>query len=108
MQREEREAGDRDDLSTRLREREAEVEALIKATQALFEMVFEQARRTTGATSGYVALLSPDGSENEVLFLEAGGQPCTVDAILPMPIREREQTLFFTPSSFARRSPGTS
>ena len=28
-----------------------------------------------------------DGSENEVLFLEAGERPCTVDPELPMPIR---------------------
>jgi len=41
----------------------------------------------TGATSGYVALLSDDGQENEVLFLEAGGMPCSVDPALPMPIR---------------------
>ncbi len=41
----------------------------------------------TGATSGYVALLSDDGQENEVLFLEAGGLPCSVDPGLPMPIR---------------------
>ena len=40
-----------------------------------------------GATSGYVALLSEDGAENEVLFLEAGGFPCDVDPKLPMPIR---------------------
>ena len=41
----------------------------------------------TGAKSGYVALLSKDGEENEVLFLEAGGLPCDVDPSLPMPIR---------------------
>jgi hypothetical protein len=34
-----------------------------------------------------VALLSDDGSENEVLFLESGGLPCDVDPELPMPIR---------------------
>jgi len=34
-----------------------------------------------------VALLSADGSENEVVFLDAGGRPCTVDPALPMPIR---------------------
>jgi len=41
----------------------------------------------TGARSGYVALLSEDGSENEVLFLESGGMDCSVDESLPMPIR---------------------
>ncbi len=49
--------------------------------------VFDIAKELTGATSGYVALLSEDGSENEVLFLDAGGLPCTVDVSLPMPIR---------------------
>jgi len=49
--------------------------------------IFDEACRITGARSGYVALLSEDGQENEVLFLEAGGMPCTVDPLLPMPIR---------------------
>lgn len=49
--------------------------------------IFDYCREMTGATSGYVALLSEDGHENEVLFLEAGGVPCTVDPELPMPIR---------------------
>jgi GAF domain-containing protein len=49
--------------------------------------IFDLCRAATGAVSGYVALLSDDGSENEVLFLEAGGMPCTVDPALPMPIR---------------------
>jgi hypothetical protein len=41
----------------------------------------------TGAISGYVALLNEHGNENEVLFLEAGGMPCSVNPELPMPIR---------------------
>jgi len=49
--------------------------------------VFDIAKEMTGATSGYVALLSKDGSENEVLFLDSGGLPCSVDESLPMPIR---------------------
>jgi PAS domain S-box-containing protein len=40
-----------------------------------------------GATSGYVALLSKDGTENEVVFLDSGGLSCRVDPRLPMPIR---------------------
>lgn len=50
-------------------------------------VIFDESCRVTGARSGYVALLSDDGSENELLFLEAGGLPCTVDPDLPMPIR---------------------
>ncbi len=51
------------------------------------KQIFDFCRNLTGAKSGYVALLNSDGSENEVLFLEAGGMPCTVDPELPMPIR---------------------
>jgi GAF domain-containing protein len=49
--------------------------------------IFDFCRAITGACSGYVALLSEDGSENEVLFLEAGNLPCSVNPDLPMPIR---------------------
>ena len=47
--------------------------------------LFDMARKLTGAVSGYVALLSKDGAENELLFLESGGLPCSVDSLLPMP-----------------------
>ncbi len=49
--------------------------------------IFDFAKDLIGATAGYVALLSEDGMESEVLFLEAGELPCTVDPSLPMPIR---------------------
>ncbi len=49
--------------------------------------IFDACCDTIGATSGYVALLSEDGSDNEVLFLESGGRSCSVDTSLPMPIR---------------------
>jgi signal transduction histidine kinase len=58
-------------------------EDFITAARAVFDI----AKDMTGAASGYVALLSDDGSENEVLFLDSGGLPCTVDENLPMPIR---------------------
>lgn len=47
-----------------------------------------------GSTSGYVALLSEDGMENEVLFLESGNRPCSVDPNLPMPIRWLRETAY--------------
>jgi PAS domain S-box-containing protein len=40
-----------------------------------------------GATCGYLALLTEDGLQNKVLFLDNGGLPCDVDPDLPMPIR---------------------
>ena len=75
---------------------EAKLDAVIRGARAILEKqsftdaaraIFDRCREMTGAVSGYVALLSQDGQENEVLFLEAGGMPCTVDPELPMPIR---------------------
>ncbi|MGC9357221.1 MAG: ATP-binding protein, partial [Anaerolineae bacterium] len=76
--------------------RENETRWLLTASRAITEChtfveaarrIFDVAREATGAVSGYVALMSEDGAENEVLFLEAGGLPCKVDPELPMPIR---------------------
>lgn len=78
-----------------------ELEAMLAASKAVLQyssftesarQIFDQAKIITGATAGYVALLSDTGEENEVLFLDAGGAPCSVDPELPMPIRGlREQ-----------------
>lgn len=76
--------------------RKEEIAALFKSAYLVLEMrdfkktartIFEACRELTGATSGYVALLSEDGRENQVLFLDSGGMPCAVDPSLPMPIR---------------------
>ncbi len=75
---------------------EMKLAAVIHGARAILEKkefaesaraIFDLCRKLTGAVSGYVALLSKDGHENEVLFLEAGGMPCSVDPELPMPIR---------------------
>ena len=80
----------------RLQARERELVAFMKSAKAILacrgftetaRAIFDYCRELTGASSGYVALLSDDGDENEVLFLEAGGMPCSVDPDLPMPIR---------------------
>ncbi len=85
-----------------------EIEALLKASRAVLRYsnfkesareIFDQAKIITGATAGYVALLSDDGEENEVLFLDAGGKPCTVDPELPMPIRGLRETAYRTNST---------
>lgn len=87
------------------RERENEVSALLKGARAVLEQtdfettarrVFDICSAVIGSCSGYVALLSDDGTENEVLFLEAGGMPCTVDPDLPMPIRGLRETAYRT------------
>ncbi len=78
------------------RQHKREVTALMKASRAVLTSenfqeaarhIFGYCRELIGATSGYVALLNEAGDENEVLFLESGGLPCTVDPALPMPIR---------------------
>jgi signal transduction histidine kinase len=75
---------------------EAEVSALLAAAKSVLQnrdfnssarLIFDSCKALIGATSGYVALLSDDGKDNIVLFLESGGLPCTVDPSLPMPIR---------------------
>ena len=81
------------DLSDR---RKRELAALKNGARAVLEQrgfagssraIFDYCKDLIGAVAGYVALLNDDGSENEVLFLEAGGLPCTVNPDLPMPIR---------------------
>jgi DNA-binding NarL/FixJ family response regulator len=96
------------DLQQSLREAESrarETEGFLKGARAVLEQtdfqttarkVFDNCSELIGSTSGYVALLSEDGAENEVLFLEAGGLPCTVDPELPMPIRGLRETAYRT------------
>ena len=78
------------------RRRESEISALLKASRAVLQnkefpdsarAIFDVCKQLLGATAGYVALLSDDGKENIVLFLDSEGFPCTVDPSLPMPIR---------------------
>lgn len=84
---------------------EEKYRAVVKGAHAILEkstfrdsarVIFDYCREMTGAISGYVALLSPNGEENEVLFLEAGGVPCTVDPELPMPIRGLRASVYKT------------
>ncbi len=88
-----------------IRQREREVSALLEGARAVlayhdFETtaraIFDICRNLTGAVSGYVALLNEQGDENELLFLEAGGLPCTVDPELPMPIRGLREVAYRT------------
>ena len=89
----------REDLEQALHARERqtrELKLLLDGAKVVLEgndfsstakRIFDAACEMTGALSGYVALLSDDGQENKVLFLESGGLPCTVDESLPMQIR---------------------
>ena len=73
-----------------------EVTALLESSQAVLQhrefkdsakSIFNSCKNLIGAKAGYVALLTPDGNENDLLHLDAGGLSCTVDPSLPMPIR---------------------
>ncbi len=73
-----------------------EVTALLESSQAVLhyrefkdsaKSIFNSCKNLIGAKAGYVALLTPDGSENDLLHLDAGGLSCTVNPSLPMPIR---------------------
>ncbi len=86
-------------------QRQTELSMLLKGAHAVLEQheftvtaraIFDTCKDLIGATSGYVALLSEDGAENEVLFLESGGLPCTVDPSLPMPIRGLRSETYHT------------
>jgi PAS domain S-box-containing protein len=78
-----------------------EISALLDGAKKILEsssfeetakILFDHCKKLTGAKAGYVALLSETGEENNVLFLDDGGDNCTVDTNLPMPIRGlREQ-----------------
>ncbi len=91
------------ELKAELKTLVREHEALLNSARAILSYqnfkqsakeIFYFCKKVTGATSGYVALLSPDGSENEVLFLDSGGLPCAVDENLPMPIRGLRETAY--------------
>ena len=79
-----------------LNERQMELNALLKSTQAVSKQVgfletartiYNECKNMIGANAGYVALLNEDAQENDLLFLDAGGLECTVDPGAPMPVR---------------------
>jgi PAS domain S-box-containing protein len=78
------------------RQRQGEIAALLQATRAVLQAgnfqeiarsIYDSCKELIGASSGYIALLTPDGLANEVLFLDTGKTDCTVDPSLPMPVR---------------------
>ncbi len=80
-----------------------ETSALLACSKAVLEnrefretvrVIFNVACNLIGVVSGYIALLSKDKTENELLFLESGGLPCLVNPDLPMPIRGLRQEAY--------------
>ncbi|MBI5570213.1 MAG: sigma 54-interacting transcriptional regulator [Desulfomonile tiedjei] len=85
------------DLGSDLHTAHARLTALAECSAALREQrdfdrsvkrIFHAGKKLIGATSGYVVLLNPDWTENEVLFPDSGGVPYTVDESLAMPIQD--------------------
>ncbi|MGB3713321.1 MAG: PAS domain S-box protein [Candidatus Promineifilaceae bacterium] len=58
--------------------------------------IFDSCKRLTGATAAYVALLTEDGKENDVVFLDTGEVSCSIDPTLPMPIRGLREVVYQT------------
>jgi PAS domain S-box-containing protein len=96
---------DLEELLVTSNKRADEVAALLRGARSVLRhqefqttarKIFDECCDLIGASSGYVAMLSEDGSENELLFLEAGGLPCTVDPHLPMPIRGLREDAYRT------------
>jgi PAS domain S-box-containing protein len=78
------------------KQRQIEISELLNAAKAVLEhpefkdaaqTIFDSCKKVIGAAAGYISLLTKDGDQNEVVFLDSGGLPCTVDPNLPMPIR---------------------
>jgi PAS domain S-box-containing protein len=94
-----------EELEQQIRERQKETSALLKASKSIplcktfgeaARNIFDICKELIGACSGYIALLSEEGEENEVLFLDAGGLPCDVNPELPMPIRGLREVAYRT------------
>ncbi len=91
-----RENESRREAEEKLVARQKEISALLEASSVVLayrpfpqtaRAIFDISKKLIGASGGYVALLNKDGTNNDVLFLDSGGMPCTVDTSLPMPIR---------------------
>ncbi|MBN1117228.1 MAG: PAS domain S-box protein [Bacteroidales bacterium] len=85
--------------------RNREIELLLKGSRLVLEsndfittaqQIFDYCRELTGAKAGYIALLNENGEENDVLYLEPGGMPCSVNPDLPMPIRGLREIVYKT------------
>ncbi len=86
-------------------QRAKEVSALLEGSRAVLQYrdfkdsaiaIFDSCKNLIGATAGYVALLTKDGLENQLLHLDSGGLSCTVDPSLPMPIRGLREKAYRT------------
>ncbi|MCG2722017.1 MAG: PAS domain S-box protein, partial [Thermodesulfovibrionales bacterium] len=79
-----------------IRKHQKETDALLAGVQVVLEShnfqdaasaIFQSCKKLTKAKAGYIALVSEDGKQNEVAYLDSGEMPCNVDPNHPMPIR---------------------
>ncbi len=91
---------ERDRMRRDLNRRERELEFLLAGAGSVLDeedfnraagRIFNKARDLIGAQSGYFSLLRAGGEENEMLLLESGGLPCSVDPSFPMPVQGLER-----------------
>jgi hypothetical protein len=78
-----REGDARKDALEQSRRRQEEISALLEASSTVLryrefpdaaKTIFISCKSLIGVAAGYVALLSKDGKENELLFLDSGGR----------------------------------
>ncbi len=83
-------------LMQETQDRYHEISSLMRASRAVLEnrdfkssvrLIFEECKQQLGATAGYVALLSADGSQNEVLLMESDGGTCILPGVLSLPMQ---------------------
>lgn len=84
-------------------ERSREVELLFKGSRLVLEtkdfnttarQIFSYCKELTGAKVGYIALLDKAGEENEIVYLDKGNLPCSVNPELTMPIRGLRKVVY--------------
>ncbi len=77
-------------------QREAEIAALLAGSRAVLthrdfakaaQAIFDSCKDLLGVTAGSVVLLTEDGKENQVVFLDPGGPCPAVDPSPPAPVR---------------------
>ena len=76
--------------------RQEQVTALLEGARAVLKnrnfhdaskVLFDSCKKLISADSGYVALLTTDANNNQIVYLDPGDHDCMVDSELPMPVR---------------------
>lgn len=77
-------------------QREAEILALFEGTRSVLKYqgfkeaskeMFHSCMNLVGATSGYILLMEDNNQYYEVPFIELGGQTCTINLPIPLPVQ---------------------